>query len=79
METYNYLSHWHTKRMSSARAEFAGAKNIRGIFNTHHHFTPNLCKTDEAHEAMMVKGRDLIKGEDLRRGRMMDSCARFQM
>ena len=78
-ETYNYLSHWHTKRMSSARAEFAGAKNIRGIFNQHHHFTPSLCKTDEAHNAMMAKGRELIKGGFLTRTReTVRACARYQ-
>jgi hypothetical protein len=32
-DTYNYLMYWHcTKRMSSTKGEFLGAKGIRGLF-----------------------------------------------
>ena len=61
--TYAYLLHWHTKRMSSARAEYSGVKNIRGVFNATHHFTPDMCRTDEALEELLAKGRELVKGE----------------
>ena len=61
--TYAYLMHWHTKRMSSARAEYSGVKNIRGVFNATHHFTPDMCRTDEALEELLAKGRELVKGE----------------
>ena len=61
--TYTYLMHWHTKRMSSARSEYSGVKNIRGVFNATHHFTPDRCKTDEELEEMMAKGRELLKGK----------------
>lgn len=63
--TYNYLLHWHTKRMSSARAEYSGVKNIRGVFNNTHRFCPEGCKTDEALEELLAKGRELLKGEEL--------------
>ncbi|GAQ92918.1 hypothetical protein KFL_012010030 [Klebsormidium nitens] len=59
--TYAYLLHWHTKRMSSARAEYSGVKNIRGVFNATHHFTPDKCRTDEALEELLAKGRELVK------------------
>ena len=61
--TYAYLMHWRTKRMSSARAEYSGVKNIRCGFNVIHHFSPDKCRTDEELEELLAKGRELLKGE----------------
>ena len=59
---YKYLMHWHTKKMSSTRGEFAGVKGVRGIFAQHEHFNMDLCKSDQQTAEMKAKGEELLKG-----------------
>ena len=62
-ENAQYLESWHLKRLSSARAEFAGAKGIRGYFSSHEGFSFERCKSDEALAEMKVKAEKLLKGK----------------
>lgn len=76
---YKYLMHWHTKRMSSTRGEFSGAKGIRGIFSQHEHFNPELCKTDAAAAEMKAKGEALLKGGSPNRVLSFVFCAQHSV
>ena len=62
-DTYDYLLYWHTKRMSSTRGEFSGAKGIRGLFTASTHFDPARARRDEKVAEQSELARKLLKGK----------------
>lgn len=60
--TYQYLLHWHTKRMSSTRGDFSGVKGIRGYFASHEKINFELCKDDKELAEMKERAMELLTG-----------------
>ena len=61
-DTYEYLMYWHTKRMSSTRGEFSGAKGIRGLFTTMTHYDPSRANTEAKVQEQETLAKKLLKG-----------------
>jgi hypothetical protein len=62
-DTYNYLMYWHTKRMSSTRGEFSGAKGIRGLFTASTHYDPVRANGEEKVKEQKELAIKLLKGK----------------
>jgi hypothetical protein len=62
-DTHNYLMYLHTKRMSSTRGEFSGAKGIRGLFTASTHYDPSRANGEEKVKEQKELGRKLLKGK----------------
>jgi hypothetical protein len=62
-DTYNYLMYWHTKRMSSTRGEFLGAKGIRGLFSVSTHYDPSRAIGEGKLNEHKELARKLLKGK----------------
>jgi hypothetical protein len=62
-DTYNYPMYWHTKRMSSTRGEFSGAKGIRGLFTASTHYDPSRANGEGKLNEQKELARKLLKGK----------------
>jgi hypothetical protein len=62
-DTFNYLMYWHTKRMSSTRGEFSGAKGIRGLFIASTHCDLVRANGEEKVKEQKELATKLLKGK----------------
>jgi hypothetical protein len=60
-DTYNYLTYWHTKRMSSTREDFLRAKGIRGLFTALTHYDPVCANGEEKVKEQKELATKLLK------------------